>query len=62
MFNLIKTEPARFVAFVMASIGVADAFNLWHPTQAQLGSIMTLVGVIGGEYIRSVSTPTAKLP
>ncbi len=59
---LHQTEPARLTAFVTALIGVATAFSLWRPAQAQVGALMALVAVLGGEYVRQAVTPNAKLP
>ncbi len=60
MPNLLKIEPARIAAFVTALVGIATAFNLWHPTQAQIGAVRALLAVFGGEYVRSVVSPVAK--
>lgn len=62
IINWIKNEPALVTGIVSALIGVLVAFNIWHPTDDQLSSLMILIGVITGGGIRQLVTPTNKLP
>jgi hypothetical protein len=60
--NLIRTEPARVVAVVLAVIGVASAFGLGI-TDGQSDAIVAVVSAVlallGGEAVRSQVTPAA---
>jgi hypothetical protein len=64
MLNVLKNEPARVVAFVIAALGVATAFGLGI-TDGQQAATVALVGATlalgGGEAVRAQVTPTAKL-
>lgn len=62
--KIIRNEPARVVAFVLAVIGVATSFGLGI-TDGQQAAVVALVGAVlalaGGETVRSQVTPTSKL-
>lgn len=64
LIKIIREEPARFTAAVIALIGVLSAFGLGI-TSGQSDAIVSLVGAVlvllGGETVRAQVTPTVKL-
>lgn len=64
MLNILRNEPARVVAAVLAVIGVATAFGLGI-TDGQQAAIVAVVGavlaLVGGEAVRAQVTPTANV-
>src|SRR3546814_362466 len=63
MLDIIRREPARVVAVVLAGLGVLAAFGLGI-TEGQTAAIVALTGAVlalfGGEVTRSQVTPVGK--
>lgn len=64
MLQILKNEPARVMAVVLAILGLATSFNLGI-TDGQQAAIVALVGaglaLFGGEVVRTQVTPMSKL-
>jgi hypothetical protein len=60
--NILRNEPARVTALVIALIAAASAFGL-HVSEDQKAAIVAVVGAVlallGGEVVRSQVTPVA---
>jgi hypothetical protein len=64
MLNILKNEPARVVAAVLALIGLATAFGLGITDGQQsaiVAAVMSGLALLGGEAVRAQVTPTAKI-
>lgn len=60
ILSVMRNEPARVVAFVLAVLGIATSFGLGI-TDGQQSAVVALVGAIlalvGGETVRAQVTP-----